>query len=122
MDYYTTQASPHAFTSSEAERRASPRKRLQCRVTIGLGAGKIVQGYTTEISIGGLGILIPTALSVGELCGIRFDLMVNGEAFKILGTAKVANCSCSGLDGFRVGMQLTVRDPRALQAVTEYLQ
>lgn len=121
MDYYT-QPLPHTLLSAGAERRRNPRKRLQRRVAIGLGKGEIIQGQTVEISSGGVGVMLPKALRMGETCIVRFNMLVDGLAVQIDGVGKVANCSCSGLDGFRVGLQLSVRDAHAANVIEEYVQ
>jgi len=121
MDYYTQPLS-RTLLNSGADRRSSQRKRLQRRVSLGLTKGAIVQGHTVEISLGGLGVMIPTALAIGEVCAVRFDMLINGESVRIAGIGKVVNCSCSGLDGFRIGMKFTARDPHISQAIDEYVQ
>lgn len=101
---------------SDREQRRFPRKIFRQQASLGLPGAGIVQGYTLDISAQGLSVLIPIALKVGEVCSVRFNILINGQTTRVSGVGKVANCSCAG-DGFRIGMHFKAQDPAIQQAL-----
>ncbi len=79
-----------------------------------------MQGYTVDISAYGLSVLIPLALKVGEVCAVRFNVLIHGQTVRVAGMGKVMNCSCVG-EGFRIGMQFKAQDPAVHDALTEFI-
>ena len=119
MDYIAQGASP--TVANDAEKRRSPRKPMRQRVTIGTAVHGIVQGHSRDISAGGLSVMLPVALATNTLCAVRFELMIDGRLVRFSGTGKVAHCSCSGMDGFRVGMQFQLDDPKLMSPLNRFL-
>jgi hypothetical protein len=120
MDFYTTASSVTVATG--AEQRKSPRKPLKRSVSVGTHAQGIVRGHTCDISMGGLSVMIPVALAVDTLCAIRFDLFIDGNLVRISGAGKVAYCSCSGLDGFRIGLRFMPQDAKSQTQLNTFLE
>ena len=110
MDYLA-QTSPQALLGG-AERRKSPRKTCRRPATVGTAAQGIIRGDTCDISVGGLSVMLPIALAVGTQCAVRFELFIDGVLVRVAGEGCVMNCSCSGLNGFRIGMNFKVPDAK----------
>lgn len=104
---------------SERDQRRYPRKMLRQQASIGIPGEAIIQGYTLDISVQGISILLPRALKVGEVCAVRFGILINGQTVRVAGAGKVANCSCAG-EGFRIGMHFKAQDPSIQQALIEF--
>jgi len=119
MDYLAQGSSQPMLT--DLEKRKSPRKPLRQRVTLGTAEHGIFQGKTLDISVGGLSVMIPVSLATRTVCVVRFELMVDGRLVRFIGNGKVAHCSCAGMDGFRVGMQFQVDDPKLLPSLSRFL-
>jgi PilZ domain len=119
MDYLAQGSSPPM--PIDLEKRRSPRKPMRQRVMIGTVGHGIFQGQTLDISAGGLSVMIPFALATRTVCAVRFELMVDGRLVCFFGNGKVAHCSCAGMEGFRVGMQFQVDDPKLLPSLNKFL-
>lgn len=119
MDYYS-QATAH-YLLTGAEQRKSPRKPLRREVSIGNTCHGIVRGHTLDISKGGLSVMVPMALAINSSCAIRFELFVDGTLLRVAGNGRVVNCSCAGMEGFRVGMKLKVQDPHLQMLLDDFI-
>lgn len=106
---------------SEHDQRRYPRKMFRQQVSMGVPGYAIIQGYTLDISRYGLSVLIPDALKVGEVCAVRFSILINGQTVRVAGAGKVANCSCAG-EGFRIGLQFKAQDPAVQQALIAFTE
>jgi hypothetical protein len=104
------------------ERRRSPRRRMRNSAVLKFMHGEQLWCTTIEMSMGGISVMASRQLKVGTQCVLEFDLYCNGSNVRIVGVGKVVNCSCSGLDGFRVGMLFAISDQRAQQHVVEFLK
>ena len=110
------------YTSlSEAGQRRGARKLVRQRVSIGTIEQAIIQGHTIDVSAHGLSVLLPVALAIGEHCAVHFDLQTDGESVRIAGVGKVVNCTCSGLNGFRIGMIFKAHDAAVQRILTHYV-
>jgi hypothetical protein len=119
MDYLAQGSSQPIVT--DLEKRKSPRKPLRQRITIGTVEHGILQGQTLDISVGGLSVMSPISMATRTLCVVRFELLVDGRLVRFFGNGKVANCCCAGMDGFRIGMQFQVDDPKLLPSLNRFL-
>jgi len=105
---------------SDHEQRRFPRKLFRHQVSIGLPDGAIIQGYTIDISAHGLSVLIPRKLSVGDVCAVRFSILINGQIMRVAGAGRAVNCSCAG-EGFRIGMMFSAQDQAVQQALGDFV-
>src|SRR5881409_3959406 len=89
-----------------AGQRQSPRVGLRCRVKIiRINNGKpglAIEVWARDVSRGGIGIVSPTLMSVGERFVIRFP-RVDGDGTPISVLCTVCNCSEVHQDAFLVG-------------------
>ncbi|HVY24304.1 MAG TPA: PilZ domain-containing protein [Steroidobacteraceae bacterium] len=99
--------------------RRYPRKMFRQQVSVGLPGHSIMQGYTLDISAQGLSVLIAMPLKVGDVCAVRFNILINGSTMRVAGTGKVANCTCAG-EGFRIGMHFKAQDPAVQQSLLNF--
>ena len=106
---------------SELDQRRYPRRLFRQQISMGVPGQAILQGYTLDISAQGLSVLIPIPLKVGEVCSVRFNIMINGQTMRVAGTGKVINCSCAG-EGFRIGLHFKAQDPAVQQALIKFTE
>jgi hypothetical protein len=104
---------------TDRDQRRYPRKMFRQQASLGLPGQGIITGYTLDISMHGLSVLSPISLKVGEVCSVRFNIVINGQTVRVAGAGKVANCSCAG-DGFRIGMHFKAQDPVVQAALFEF--
>ena len=104
----------------DTQQRKFPRKLFRHQVSIGLPDGAIIQGYTIDVSAQGLSVLIPLKMNVGDVCAVRFGIMINGQIMRVAGAGRVANCSCAG-EGFRIGMLFSAQDESVQQALADFV-
>jgi hypothetical protein len=114
------QTSPYTQLT-EQDLRRFPRKLFRQQLSIGVPGYSIMQGYTIDISAYGLSVLIPRALKIGEVCAVRFNILIRGQTVRVAGVGKVMNCSCAG-EGFRIGMQFKAQDPAVHTALAEFIE
>ncbi len=119
MDHFIQPSDP--TPSVEGERRRNPRKSLRQRVTIGTAAHGILQGHTVDFSVGGLSVFLSVPLDVNTHCSVHFNLLICGSTVHMVGAGKVINCTCSGLDGFRVGMKFMLQDAKLQQLLEKFI-
>ena len=118
MNFYK-QTSPYTQLADHEQRR-HPRKLFRQQLSLGVPGHSIMPGYTIDISAYGLSVLIPRALKVGEICSLRFGVLIRGQTVKVSGVGRVMNCSCAG-EGFRVGLQFKAQDPAVHTALAEFI-
>jgi hypothetical protein len=118
--YYSAQGSA-PLPSTGADKRRSPRKAIRQRISLGTAKQGIVQGQTRDVSASGLSAMMPSALPNGALCAVRFDLIVDNKVMRFSGHGKIVHCSCAGMEGFRVGMQLQLDDPKLTNALNKFI-
>src|SRR6185369_7701155 len=99
MNFYK-QCSPYTQLADHEQRRHA-RKLFRQQLSLGVTGHSIMPGYTIDISAYGLSVLIPRALKVGEVCSVRFKVVIRGQTVTVAGAGKVMNCSCAG-EGFRI--------------------
>jgi hypothetical protein len=88
---------------------------------LSFASGQTLHVETLELSESGLSVISPKPLANGIECGLRFDVFFNGRRVVVVGSAKVVNCTCVGLEGFRLGMQMTVADAQVQHTLAEFL-
>jgi hypothetical protein len=118
MNFYK-QTSPYTQLA-EQELRRHPRKLFRQQLSLGVPGYEIMPGYTIDISAYGLSVLIPRALKVGEVCSLRFGVLIRGKTMRVAGVGRVMNCSCAG-EGFRIGLQFKAQDPAVHTALVEFI-
>jgi hypothetical protein len=89
-----------------AGKRQSPRVGIRCRVRIiriiDGKAGPAMDVWARDVSRGGIGVVSPTRLNVGERFVIRFP-RVEGDGSPISVLCTVCNCSEIPQDAFLIG-------------------
>ena len=86
------------------ERRTTLRRALRLHATIGIPSGRKLGGRTIDLSCGGVCVVLPFELTVGDECSVSFDVSACGEATEIRVAGRVCYCM-RGADGFRIGLQ-----------------
>lgn len=118
MDYSAQYYAPPVTTG--ADQRRSPRKPMRQRISLGTAKHGIVQGQTRDISASGLSVMVPVALANLTVCAVHFDLIVDNRLIRFSGHGKIVHCSCAGMEGFRIGMQLQL-DAQLLTSLEKFM-
>jgi hypothetical protein len=100
------------------ERRQSRRRPLRSRALLVVqGSLRQVHGRTAELSLGGLSLLVPTAVAIDSTCALGFAAQVNGELRKVSVVGRVRNCVCVADAEFRIGLEFTGLDAMSTQTI-----
>jgi len=78
-------------------------------------------GRTVDISLGGVCLLVPEQLPVGQTCHVGFEAPLNGKLVRVIATAKIAYSILSGTDGFRTGVQFLQLDAANNKTLAELM-
>jgi PilZ domain len=103
------------------ERRKSERIPLRSRAAVGLEDNQVFRGHTTDISEGGLSVIIPTSMKKGQSCKVLLTVIDKEHAVTITGFGIAANCACTK-DGFRVGMTFEGSDDHNKQLIAKLIE
>jgi len=104
----------------EPERRTAVRKSLATQgllVTEGLPPIKM---QTVDVSIGGLGVTMSERLSVGQLCMVTFDLLLQGKPRGVAAVAEVVYSLPVWQDNFKTGLRFIEIDASGAAMIAEY--
>lgn len=80
-----------------------------------------LRARTVDVSLGGLCLLVPEQLPVGQVCNVGFEAPLNGQMVRVIGTARVIYCILSGTDGFRTGLQFVELDAANNKTLAELM-
>lgn len=113
---------PSPFT--EKDRRSVARKILRGNASLSFGGGVALGARTTDISINGVGLVVPRNLNPGVACRVDLTLTFHNRPNEALrATAKVSYSVLSQQhDGFQVGLEFTDLLPSAIAALDRYLK
>jgi len=86
---------------------------------------RLKSAVTIDISTGGLSLIVPEPIKIGQACAISFDVPAQHSKQRTLVRGTVASCVANDSDGYRVGIQHMESDPVSRQlieaAVDHYL-
>jgi c-di-GMP-binding flagellar brake protein YcgR len=86
---------------------------------------RLKSAITIDISTGGISLIIPGPLPIGQSCAISFDVPGDQHKQRTLISGTIASCVAKG-DEFRVGVHYVESDPVSKQliqaAVDRYLE
>ena len=75
---------------------------------------------TVDISLGGICMLVPEQLPVGQSCHVGFEAPLNGKSVRVIAMAKIVY-SILSTDGFRTGVQFTQLDAANNKTLAELM-
>lgn len=112
-------------TGSPKDLRKSVRKVLLSHAIFVSENLRLKSAVTIDVSTGGLSLIVPEALAIGQACAISFDVPGKLSKQRTLIRGTVASCIAKGADGYRVGVHYVESDPVSRQliqaAVDHYL-
>jgi len=76
---------------------------------------------TIDIGHGGLGIVFPKQLQIGQRCFVKFVIFVIGRKYDIVAAARVSHSVC-GKDGFKTGLQFMEMEQVFKDAVIRFME
>lgn len=82
----------------------------------------VMEATTTDISLNGIGLMVPQPLQAGQLCLISFQVVDGKNKALVLLRGKVARCTLSGMEGYRTGIQIINIHPDSVSAINKLVQ
>lgn len=74
-----------------------------------------------DLSLGGICILVPDQVPVGQTCMIGLETLMNGNTVRFTASATVVYSILSGVDGFRTGLEFGKLDAANDRLLAELL-
>lgn len=105
----------------KSETRTYPRKVLRCQARIALPGMAPMRGRTVDISLGGICMLVPEQLPVGQACDVGFEAPLNGKLVRVIASGKIIYSILSGTEGFRTGVQFVQLDAANNKTLAELM-
>ena len=106
--------------SAIQNQRKAVRKPLHSRGNLTLN-GQVLRFETVDVGVGGICIVLPQQLTIGQLCRIDVSVFIRGKKLDIAANSKACYCVC-GRDGFRVGLQFTDITEAGASAINLYMK
>jgi hypothetical protein len=103
------------------ENRGSVRKIVSLKARVLLGAGRVVDGRTHDLSVGGLSLLLAAPLVPKATVQVAIQLTrAAGQAEVVSGSAKVVFQVLRG-DDYQIGLEWAGLDSRCLELLQTFL-
>jgi c-di-GMP-binding flagellar brake protein YcgR len=80
-----------------------------------------IKAKMIDVSLGGICVLLPGQLPVGQPCMIAIDTPINGKPRRITAAVRVIYSILSGTDGFRTGLQFVELDAENNRSLAELM-
>lgn len=90
---------------TDADLRAYPRKTLRCRAKVAVLDKPSLDAWTTDISQGGISLMVPDSINPGQYCVIKFETGINEKAMLFSAIARAVYTVCSSSGEYRTGFQ-----------------
>lgn len=90
---------------------------LRGRVQVAVSSQHIVSGYTRDISVGGVCVLLQDQIPVNVVYPIRFEMPIKGKIHVITAEAKSIYGVFASGGGFRVGLAFKGDDPHRTELI-----
>ena len=105
------------------ERRQGYRKLFRGPAQLLLPTREVLRVRTLDISLGGIGLVVPSNLSRDAVCDIKFRAPLMGDRVEMLvARGRVTHSILSGPEGgFIIGLQFTDLPVSALAAIRRYV-
>jgi hypothetical protein len=110
----------NAPESSLANKRNAVRKPFRGRGKVTVNA-KQVSFQSIDIGVGGICLLMPDQLNLGDVYYIEVSAFINGRKMDITAKGKACYCIC-GSDGFKIGLQFISLDEASEKTISLYMK
>jgi hypothetical protein len=107
---------------SPVELRRAPRKALRRPAQVMAQTSTLMYAITTDISVEGLGLVVPYPLGSDKEYQFVFDVPVGTEKRQIHFSGVVAYCTAIGAKGYRTGIRIGEVHPGSMHAFNSLLQ
>jgi len=108
--------------TSGSERRLYARKPLRTRGFLAEKGSTALEVQTIDLSVGGMCIVTPNQLMVGNEYIISVDLLSNGKNRRVAATIEVAYSLGNSKDGFKSGLRFVDIDDASAAVVEEWMK
>lgn len=108
--------SDKSAVSSAEDLRKSVRKVLLSQAIFVSQNLRVKSAITIDISTGGLSLMVPEPLQIGQACAISFDVPGKRSKQRTLISGTVASCIAKGAS-YRVGVHYVESDPVSKQLI-----
>ena len=108
------------FTEQTTEQRWSERKVLKVRALLSMNGSEPITARTHDVGGNGMSLTLSHPLSVGKMGVVRFDLLQDGKAKRVVANIKVAYCIYSSGE-FKIGLQFQHLDLMAMTALSKFV-
>lgn len=105
----------------ESDNRQSTRKVLKTKAQLSIEESRPVEVRTIDISVDGLGLLLPGPVTPGQPGKIVVNMYFDGKAHIVSAVGKITYCVFSGGE-FRAGFKFVRLEPAAPGAISAYLK
>lgn len=102
------------------DKRASPRRPLNCRVKVIGPNGKVIDGRSFDLSTGGIGVMLDHQLMLGDICTVMFSPFRDGSVKAVTVSARVAYCMLNSA-GYRTGFEFRSVAPSTASVINRLL-
>jgi len=99
------------------EDQRATRYPMRGRVQVALPNQTILSGYTLDISVGGICIILQDQIPVGVHFPIRFEMAVKGKIHVVTAQTKSIYGVFASGGGFRVGLGFRENDPHRTELI-----
>ena len=104
------------------EARREERKILRCRAIVRFTADVTMVGKTIDVSRGGVCMMVPEQLNKGQVCVVRLEPSIAGVPKVINFIARVAYSICIGVEGFKVGLEITEMENASIPVLAQVMR
>lgn len=94
-----------------AERRGNQRRAILIKADVHLPGKAPLLAHAVDVSLGGLGLLSPSAVGIDQELVVNVPFDVGGDAQLITLTGRVCYCTKQADNCFRVGLQFIKLEP-----------
>jgi hypothetical protein len=106
----------------EVELRRTPRKAIRRPAQVMAQANTLMYAITTDISLKGLGLVVPYPLNSDKQYEFAFDILIDNEKRQIHFSGVVAYCLAIGAKGYRTGIRIAEIHPTSQHTFNSLLQ
>ncbi len=104
------------------ELRRTPRKAIRRPAQVLAQANTLMYAITTDISLKGLGLVVPYPLGSDKEYEFAFDISVDNEKRQIQFSGVVAYCLAIGAKGYRTGIRIASIHPTSQHTFNSLVQ
>lgn len=93
---------------------------MRCRAKVAVEGVAQQDGWTIDLSMQGVSMMLHDTIAIGRSCAIKFGRMEGGKLLEVSAVAKVVY-SILGNDGYRIGFQFTQMDAGSKSSLTQLM-